>query len=172
MNNTQRLIAVARGHEPADVVLRGGVIVNVFTESIEEGDVALCGDRIAGVGGSYDGREVIDVRGRYLLPGYIDGHVHVESSYLSMSQYARTVVPRGTTTVVSDLHEMANVAGLPGLRLLLRESRRPPPGGFLPAPSCVPSTDHLETSGARLGPKEVRQVLRWKQTLGLGEMMN
>ena len=172
MNNTQRLIAVARGHEPADVVLRGGVIVNVFTESIEEGDVALCGDRIAGVGGSYDGREVVDVRGRYVLPGYIDGHVHVESSYLSMSQYARTVVPRGTTTVVSDLHEMANVAGLPGLRLLLRESRRTPLEVFLQAPSCVPCTDHLETSGARLGPAEIRQLLRWRQTLGLGEMMN
>src|SRR3990172_8253820 len=165
MNNTQRLIAVARGHEPADVVLRGGVIVNVFTESIEEGDVALCGDRIAGVGGSYDGREVVDVRGRYVLPGYIDGHVHVESSYLSMSQYARTVVPRGTTTVVSDLHEMANVAGLPGLRLLLRESRRTPLEVFLQAPSCVPCTGHLEASGARLGAAGGK-------TWGWGEMIN
>ncbi len=172
MNNTQRLIAVARGHEPADVVLQGGRIVNVFTESIEEGDVALCGDRIAGVGGTYDGREVVDVRGQHVLPGYIDGHVHVESSYLSMSQYARTVVPRGTTTVVSDLHEIANVAGLLGLRLLLRESRRTPLELFLQAPSCVPCTDHLETSGARLGPAEIKQILRWRQTLGLGEMMN
>lgn len=167
-----RLVAVGRGQEPADLVLRGGRLVNVFTGTIEEADVALCGEYIAGVGPGYEGREVMDVHGLFLVPGYIDGHVHVESSYLSPGQYARAVVPRGTTTVISDLHEIANVAGIEGLRLVLDEARATPLELFLMAPSCVPCTDHLETSGARLDPQDIQALLAWPETLGLGEMMN
>ena len=173
MNSTslEQLIAVARGDAPGDLLLANGRIVNVFTSEVEEGDVVLCEGRIAGIGGGYKARETVDLRGAYLLPGFINGHTHIESSMLSIGQYARAVVAHGTTSVVTDLHELANVAGLWALRRLLRDAARLPLDVFLMAPSCVPATN-LETAGASLEPRDIAAALRWQNTLGLGEMMN
>jgi len=168
----EEVIAAARGDMPGDLLLRNARIVNVFTSEIEEGDVLIKDGYIAGIGPGYAARETVGLRGAYLMPGFIDGHVHLESSYLYVDQYARAVVPRGTTSVVTDLHELANVAGLRGLRRYLADARRLPLDVFLMVPSCVPATFDLETSGATLGPREVRRALRWPEAIGLGEMMN
>ncbi|MFC1985757.1 adenine deaminase [Chloroflexota bacterium] len=165
------LIAVAKGELPADLVLANARVVNVFTGEIEPGNVAICGGRIAGVGDYHQAKEVLDLEGRYLAPGFIDGHTHLESSMLDVAQYARAVVPRGTLAVVTDLHEIANVCGLEGMRYVISYTRRLPLELFLMAPSCVPAT-HLETSGASLDAEALRQVLRWKGCIGLGEVMN
>jgi len=133
--------------------------------------VAICRGRIAGVGDYHQAKQVLDLGGRYLAPGLIDGHTHLESSMLDVAQYARAVVPRGTLAAVTDLHEIANVCGLEGMRYVMDCARRLPLELFLMAPSCVPAT-HLETSGASLGVEELRQVLRWKGCIGLGEVMN
>ena len=166
-----RLISAARGQAPADLVLANANIVNVFTGEIERGNVAIVGDRIAGVGDYGKAKETIDLDGRYLAPGFIDGHVHLESSMLDVGQYARAVVPHGTLTVVTDLHEIANVSGIPGMRYILNSAGRVPLDLLLMAPSCVPATN-LETSGATVDSAALRQVLRWKNCIGLGEMMN
>ncbi|MDD5039081.1 MAG: adenine deaminase [Dehalococcoidales bacterium] len=162
---------MAKGELPADLVLANAGIVNVFTGEIEPGNVAIVGGRIAGVGDYHRAKEVLDLAGKYLAPGFIDGHTHVESSMLDVGEYARAVVPRGTLAVVTDLHEIANVCGLEGMKYMMNCSRRLPLKLFLMAPSCVPAT-HLETSGASLGADELHQVLRWKDCLGLGEVMN
>ncbi|GAG41685.1 unnamed protein product, partial [marine sediment metagenome] len=167
----EQLIAVARGDAPGDTLLTNARIVNVFTSEVEEGDVVLYDGRIAGIGRGYEARETVDLGGAYLLPGFINGHTHIESSMLSIGQYARAVLARGTTTVVTDLHELANVAGLWALRRLLRDAARLPLDVFLMAPSCVPATD-LETAGASLDAKAIASALRWQNTLGLGEVMN
>jgi len=167
----EELVAVARGDAPGDLLLTNARIVNVFTCEVEEGDVVLFEGRIAGVGRGYSARRVVDLDGAYLLPGLINGHTHIESSMLSIGQYARAVVARGTTSVVTDLHELANVAGLWALRRLLRDAARLPLDVFLMAPSCVPATG-LETAGATLGPQDIARALRWPNTLGLGELMN
>ncbi len=165
------LISVAKGELPADLILAKAKVVNVFTGEIEPGNVAICGDRIAGVGNYHQAKQVLDLGDRYLAPGLINGHTHLESSMLDVGQYARAVVPRGTLAVVTDLHEIANVCGLDGIRYVLSYARRLPLELFLMAPSCVPAT-HLETSGASLEPQDIRQVLRWRGCLGLGEVMN
>ncbi len=165
------LIAVAKGELPADLILANARVVNVFNGEIEPGNVAICGDSIAGVGDYQNARQVLDLRGRYLAPGLINGHTHLESSMLDVGQYARAVVPRGTLAVVTDLHEIANVSGLAGIRYVLDYARRLPLELFLMAPSCVPATS-LETSGASLEPAALRKVLRWKGVIGLGEVMN
>ena len=146
-------------------------MVNVFTGEIEPGNVAICGDRVAGIGDYHQAKQVLDLGGQYVAPGLINGHIHPESSMLDITQYARAVVPRGTLAIVTDLHEIANVSGLDGIRYVLDCARRLPLELFLMAPSCVPAT-HLETSGASLGPEDIRQVLRWKGVIGLGEVMN
>ncbi|MDP6664954.1 MAG: amidohydrolase family protein [SAR202 cluster bacterium] len=166
-----RLIAVARGDAVADLLFVNAKIVNTFTGEIEEGAVAVAEGRVAGVGSYAEAERVVDLKGQYLCPGLIDGHVHIESSMFHVGQYARAVVPHGTVAVVTDLHEIANVAGIAGVRSVLDAARRLPLDLFLMAPSCVPSTA-LETSGAELGPAEIRQILRWKGARGLGEMMN
>jgi len=169
MNN--RLISVAKGEVPADLILANARVVNVFTGEVEPGNVAICGDSIAGVGDYDQSQQVFDLGGRYLAPGLINGHTHVESSMLDVGQYARAVVPRGTLAVVTDLHEIANVCGLDGIRYVLSYARRLPMELFLMAPSCVPATP-LETSGASLEPEHIRQLLRWQGCIGLGEVMN
>jgi len=166
-----KLILVAKGELPADLILANVRVVNVFTGEIELGNVAICGDRIAGVGDYRQAKQVLDLRGKYLAPGLINGHTHLESSMLDVGQYARAVVPRGTLAVVTDLHEIANVCGLGGMRYVLSRARRLPLELFLMAPSCVPAT-YLETSGASLDAKALRQVFRWKGCIGLGEVMN
>lgn len=165
-----RLISVAKGELPADLLLANAKIINVFTGEIEDSNIAICGDRIAGVG-DYQAKEVVDVGGRYIAPGLINGHIHPESSMLDIGQYARAVVPHGTTSLVTDLHEIANVCGVEGIKYILNRARRLPFNLFLMAPSCVPATN-LESSGATLGPEEIRQILGWKECLGLGEVMN
>jgi len=166
-----RLISVAKGELPADLVLTNARVVNVFTGEIESGNVAICGDRIAGIGDYNQAKQVLDLRGRYLAPGLINGHTHLESSMLDVGQYAKAVVPRGTLAVVTDLHEIANVCGLEGIRYMLGGARRLPLKLFLMAPSCVPATP-LETSGASLEPEDIRRLLRWQGCIGLGEVMN
>jgi adenine deaminase len=165
------LIQVAKGELPADLLLANAKIINVFTGQIEPGNVAICGDRIAGVGDYQKAKEVVDVGGRYIAPGLINGHIHPESSMLDIAQYARAVVPHGTTALVTDLHEIANVSGLAGIRYILNRARRLPFDLFLMAPSCVPATGR-ETSGANLGPEEIGKILKFKECLGLGEVMN
>jgi adenine deaminase len=166
-----RLIQVAKGELPADLLLSNARIINVFTGKIEPGNVAICGDKVAGVGDYRKAKEVVDVEGRYVAPGLINGHIHPESSMLDIAQYARAVVPHGTTTLVTDLHEIANVSGLAGIRYILDRARRLPLDLFLMAPSCVPATER-ETSGARIGAEEIAKILRFKECLGLGEVMN
>jgi adenine deaminase len=133
--------------------------------------VAICGDKVAGVGDYRKAKEVVDVKGRYVAPGLINGHIHPESSMLDIAQYARAVVPHGTTTLVTDLHEIANVSGLEGIKYILDRARRLPLDLFLMAPSCVPATDK-ESSGANIGTDEIAKILRLKECLGLGEVMN
>ncbi|MBI2886132.1 MAG: adenine deaminase [Chloroflexi bacterium] len=169
--NRQRLIQVARGSQPADLVLTNARILNVFNGEVERGNVALAEGRVAGIGDYTQGKRVVDLGGRYLAPGFIDGHVHLESSYLDVPQYARAVVPRGTTTVVTDLHEVVNVCGLRGMRYYIEAARRLPLDVFFMAPSCVPCSP-LETSGAALTARELGQAMRWGNVIGLGEMMN
>ena len=166
-----RLIAVARGDQPADLILANAGVVNTFTGEVIAGNVAICGDRIAGVGDYHEAKQTLDVSGKYLSPGFIDGHVHLESSMLDAGQYAQAVVPRGTSAIVTDLHEIANVCGLKGMRYVLDCVRKLPLDLFLMTPSCVPAT-HLETSGASVSPEDVRQILRWREAIGLGEVMN
>lgn len=166
-----RLISVAKGELPADLILTNARVVNVFTGEVEAGDVAIYRDRIAGVGSYRQAKQVLDLGGKYLAPGLINGHIHLESSMLDVGQYARAVVPRGTSAVVTDLHEIANVCGLEGIRYVLDCARRLPLELFLMAPSCVPAT-HLETSGVSLGLEDIRQILRWRDCIGLGEVMN
>lgn len=165
------LIAAAKGDRPADLVLANARIVNTLSGEIEDGSVAVYQGHVAGIGDYRDAGRTVDLRGRYLAPGLIDGHVHVESSMLHPAEYARAVVPRGVSAVVTDLHEIANVAGLKGIRYLMESTRTLPLDFYFMAPSCVPATD-LETSGAELGPEELRIALRWRNVIGLGEVMN
>lgn len=166
-----RLIRVARGDAEADVVFTNARIVNTFTGEIEEGNVAVAEGRVAGIGDYDEAARTVDVGGRYLAPGLIDGHFHLESTYLHVDQFARAVVPRGTLAAVTDLHEVTNVAGLDGMRYIMECGRRVPMDLFFMAPPCVPATD-METSGATLGADDIRKALRWKGVLGLGEVMD
>ena len=170
-NKLAELISVARGERPADLILANARVVNTFTGEVESGNVAICGDSIAGVGDYRQAKQVLDLAGKFVAPGLIDGHVHLESSMLDVSQYARAVIPRGTLAIVTDLHEIANVCGISGMKYVLNCARRLPFDLFLMAPSCVPAT-HLETSGALITPEDIRQILRWRGVLGLGEVMN
>jgi adenine deaminase len=163
-------LAQSRGDEPADLVLRGGRLVNVFTRDVVTADLAVGEGRIAGWG-NYDAREIVDLDGCFVLPGLIDVHTHLESSMLAPGQYAAAIVPRGITTIVCDPHEIANVCGLAGIRYLLDAAASSPLDVFATASSCVPATP-LETAGATLGPAELTELLGWSRILGLGELMN
>jgi adenine deaminase len=165
------LLSVAKGDTPANLILANARIINTFNGEVEKGNVAVYGGRIAGVGDYRLAEEIIDLQGRYLAPGLINGHTHLESSMLDVGQYARAVVPHGTTAIVTDLHEIANISGLEGIRYVLDSARQLPLELFLMAPSCVPAT-HLETSGAVITAADIRRMLRWRDCIGLGEMMN
>ncbi len=171
MNRLHRLISVARGESPADLLLANARVVNTFNGGVDTGSVAVCGDRIAGVGDYTQAKETIDLQGKYLAPGLINGHTHLESSMLDVGQYARAVVPHGTSVIVTDLYDIANVCGMDGISYVLECARHLPLDLFLMAPSCVPAT-HLETSGAALGPEDIKRILRFKECIGLGEVMN
>lgn len=171
MSVVNHLISVAKGDTPADLLLANARIINTLIGEIEEGNVAIYQGRIAGVGDYSAAKEVIDLHNRYLAPGFINGHTHLESSMLDVGQYARAVVPHGTSALVTDLHEIANVCGLEGVKYVLDCARRLPFNMFLMAPSCVPAT-HLETSGHIINPGDLRKMRRWRECIGLGEMMN
>jgi adenine deaminase len=165
-----RIIDVAAGRKPADLVFRNGSFVNIFTNTVEEADVAVAGEYIAGIG-NYDGREVVDLKGQVLCPGFIDGHVHIESSTLSVPEFARTVVTHGTTAVVADPHEIANVMGTEGIRFFLRSSKHCPIDIYIMLSSCVPAS-RLESGGAELSAVDLLPFLSDPWVLGLAEMMD
>jgi adenine deaminase len=167
----QQLISAAKGDAPADLILANAGVVNVFNGEVETANVAIYGGMIAGVGDYQQAKEVIDLKGKYVAPGLINGHVHLESSMLDVGQYARAVVARGTSAIVTDLHEIANVCGIEGIKYVLSYARRLPFDMFLMAPSCVPATN-METSGATLSAADIRRILRLRECIGLGEVMN
>ncbi len=166
-----QLIKLARGLEPAEILIKNGRIINVYTGEIYRADVALAHSRIVGIGSGYEADQVIDVEGRYICPGFIDAHVHIESAMVPPNEFARAVVPRGTTTVIIDPHEIANVLGLDGIRFMFDASKYNPMSVFLMMPSCVPAT-HMETAGAFLRWYDISPYLNDHWVLGLGEMMN
>jgi adenine deaminase len=169
--NSKELISVAKGETPADLLLKNAQIVNTFIGEIEQADVAIYGNRIAGVGNYDRATEIIDLQGTFLAPGLINGHTHIESSMLHPVRYAQAVVPRGTLAVVTDLHEIANVCGSQGIKFVTDLARKLPLDMLFMAPSCVPATQ-LETSGARISSKEVKKIIAHPKIIGLGEMMN
>jgi adenine deaminase len=172
--NLPRTLAVARGEEPADLLLRNARLVNVLSGEIHPVDVALAGPVIAGVAGvgeGYGARREVDLGGRYLCPGFLDAHVHIESSMVPPAEFSRAVVPRGVTTVITDPHEIGNVMGLEGIRFMLGDAAGAPLDMWVNAPSCVPATD-LETSGARLEATDLMALLSEPKVLGLAEVMN
>jgi len=166
-----QLIKFARGDEPAEILLKNARVVSVYTGEIYPADIALAHSRIVGVGAGYAGQEVIDVGGRYICPGFIDAHVHIESAMVPPHEFARAVVPRGTTTVIIDPHEIANVLGLDGVRFMFDSAKYNPMSVFVMMPSCVPATD-METAGAYLRWYDITPHLSDHWVLGLGEMMN
>lgn len=173
-----RLIDVATGRAPADLVIRSGRWVNVHTrEVIAATDIAVADGRFAYVGPDAShmiGGEtrLIEADGAYMVPGLCDGHMHVESGMVTVTEFTRAVIPHGTTTMFVDPHEIANVLGLKGVRLMHDEAQAMPVNVFVQMPSCVPSAPGLETAGAELGPAEVAEAMTWPNIIGLGEVMN
>jgi adenine deaminase len=175
---TRSLVDVAMGRVPADLVIQNGQWVSVQSGEIIPGsDVAIKDGHIAYVGEDTShtiGKKtkVIDAKGRYLVPGLLDGHMHVESGMVTVTEFVRAVAVRGTTGMFIDPHEMANIFGLKGVKLMVDEAQKQPIHIWVQMPSCVPSAPGLETPGARIGPKEVAQAMKWDGIIGLGEMMN
>lgn len=166
----KELIDSAAKRTKADLVLKNAKYVNVFTQEILEGDIAICNDRIVGVG-NYDGKEEIDVTGKVVIPGYIDGHMHIESSQLSPEEFASLAVPRGTTTIVADPHEITNVCGIKGTEYIINAAKNVPLDVKVMLPSCVPATP-FETSGATLYGKDIEENIGREELHGLAEFMN
>jgi adenine deaminase len=164
-------LAVARGDKPATLALRNVRLVNVWAGEIYSTDVIVQGSHIAAVGAGYAAEQEIDLKGRYLCPGFIDAHVHIESSLCTPPEFARAVLVHGVTTVVTDPHEIANVLGLEGIRFMLERAKHGPLNMYMMASSCVPAT-HMETSGARLEAEDLEQLLSHQWVLGLAEVMN
>jgi len=172
VDELRRRVRVARGLEPGDLRLTGGRIVNVFTGAVEPGEVVVSGGRIAGVGPfEFEAAETIDVAGGVIAPGLIDAHMHIESTLLTPAQLARLVVPRGTTAVIADPHEIANVMGTRGIEIMLRASEGLALDCCFTAPSCVPASS-FENAGAVLEADELAAIMDHERVLGLAEMMN
>ncbi|RPI79791.1 MAG: adenine deaminase, partial [Desulfobacteraceae bacterium] len=170
-HSLKQSIQVARKEIPADLVLKRAWVVNLYSGSIRKNDIAICGERIAAVGPGYHGRMEIDLDGRWIVPGLIDAHIHIESSMLTPYNLAKALLPHGTTTIIADPHEIANVMGTAGIDFMLQNSQNIPFDIFFTAPSCVPAT-HLETSGARLTARDLAGLKNEPRILGLAEMMN
>lgn len=166
----KRFIETAAGRRKADLVIHNARVVDVFNHAVAEGSVALCGNRIAGVG-IYEGKIEIDADGKYVLPGLIDSHVHIESSLVGPESFAKAVLPHGTTTIIADPHEIGNVCGKNGVDYMLRASEHIPLNMFFMLPSCVPATPY-EHSGAVLGAADLKEFIHHPRVLGLGEVMN
>ena len=177
-DTTPRLIAVAAGREAADMVIRGGIWVNVHSrEALPDHDVAIAAGRVAFVGpdASYcigPETQVIEADGRYMIPGLCDAHMHIESGMLTPAEFARAVIPHGTTSMFTDPHEIANVLGLEGVRLMHDEALMQPVNIFTQMPSCAPSAPGLETTGYEITAEDVAEAMSWPGIIGLGEMMN
>ncbi len=173
-----RLVAVAAGREPADLIIRKGQWVNVHTrEVLADHDIAVAEGRIAYVGpdaSHCEGpqTEIIEANGRFMIPGLCDGHMHIESGMLTPAEFARAVIGHGTTTMFTDPHEIANVLGLEGVRMMHDEALMQPINIFTQMPSCAPSAPGLETTGFEIGPDDVSEAMAWPGIIGLGEMMN
>jgi adenine deaminase len=173
-----RLVDVATGRAPADLAVRGCRLVNVYSgEIIAHTDVAVAAGRFAYVGADAshtigENTEVIEADGRYMVPGLCDAHMHVESGMVTVTEFCRAVIPHGTTSMFIDPHEIANVLGLPGVRLMHDEAVAAPINVYVQMPSCVPSAPGLETAGAELGPDDVAEAMTWPNIVGLGEVMN
>ena len=170
MISLKERIRIASGDGTADLLIKNGRVVDVFSGQIEKKDVAVFGGVIVGFG-DYRAKKTIDVKGDFLCPGLIDGHVHIESSMLTVPEFARAVLPNGTTSVVIDPHEIANVRGKEGIRFMAESARNVPLNVFLMLPSCVPAT-HMETSGAILKANDLKPLLKEPWATGLAEMMN
>jgi len=166
----QRIIAVAAGREKADLVLKNAKYLNVFSNEFLCGDIAVANGLIAGVG-KYDGKTEIDVSGKLVLPGFIDAHIHLESSMVTPAEFAKAVVAHGTTTVITDPHEITNVMGIDGVEYMIQASQNLPIDVHFMMPSCVPATE-IDESGAELDCKDIDWYLDNKKVLGLAEMMN
>lgn len=175
---SQNLVNVAMGRTAAEVVIRNGRWVNVQSgEIIANTDIAISNERIAYIGKDArhtigENTQVIDAQDRYLVPGLLDGHMHVESGMLTVTEFVRAVLPHGTTGLFIDPHEIANVFGIKGVRLMVEEAASQPIHVWVQMPSCVPSAPGLETPGASINPAEVAEAMQWERIIGLGEMMN
>jgi adenine deaminase len=167
----KKRILAARREIPAQLVLKEGRVVNVFSGEVQIRDVAIYDGVIVGLGPAYQGREEIALNGKWVIPGLIDAHLHIESSMLLPSRLAAALLPHGTTTIIADPHEIGNVMGIEGIKFMLQESASAPLDIFFMAPSCIPST-HLETAGAQLGASELTALKNETRILGLAEMMN
>ncbi|MCL1828699.1 MAG: amidohydrolase family protein, partial [Oscillospiraceae bacterium] len=171
------LVEVAAGRRRADSVIKGASLVNVCTGEIQKNiDVAIAEGRIALVGEAGhcvgDGTKVIDAGGAYIAPGFLDGHIHVESSMLSVGEYARAVIPRGTVGIYMDPHEICNVLGVEGVNMMIQDSLRTPLKTMVTFPSCVPGMPGYEDTGACIGASDIRKMMASERVVGLGEMMN
>ena len=166
-----QVLSIARGDEPADRVLTNARLVDVLSGRIDLTGIAIAGSMIVGVGDGYRGRETVDLGGHYVCPGFIDAHVHMESALVRPREFARAVVPRGVTTVVTNPHEIANVLGVEGIRFMLEDAERAPLDAFVMLPSCVPATS-MATSGARLSLADLHPLLAERRVIGLGEVMD
>lgn len=171
MLDRKKLVQVALGNEPADLVLKNAEVFHVFTGEFLNADVAIIDGYIAGVGENYTGITEIDLSGKFLLPGYIDSHINLESSTLLPDEFARAAISNGTTTVIMDPHEIANVCGTAGIRFMLEATERIPLNVYMTLPSCVPAS-RLDTSGAILEEDDLKPILSHPRVLGLGEMMD
>ncbi|MGR3323024.1 MAG: amidohydrolase family protein, partial [Pseudooceanicola sp.] len=165
------LIPQGRGDSPADLVLKGGQVLDVVTGATIPGDVAICGDTVVGIGADYEGRKVIDVAGKTLVPGFIDTHLHIESSLVTPHEFDRCVGPRGVTTAICDPHEIANVVGVPGIEYFLAAAGETLIDIKVNLSSCVPSS-HMETSGAEIGAADLLPLADHPRVIGLAEFMN
>ncbi len=167
----RKLLEIARGDKPAAVLLKNANLVNVFTGEVYRTDIAIRRSRIVGLGEGYEAEEVIDLGGRYVAPGYIDAHVHIESAMVTPREFAKVVIPRGVTSVISDPHEIANVLGLEGITFMLEQAKYGPLSIYVMASSCVPATS-METAGANLEADDIAHLRANPWVLGLAEMMN
>lgn len=174
----QRLIHTAMGRIKADMVIKNCNLINVYTgEILENTDIAIKHDRIALIGKADHtiGKNtiIIDAENKYAAPGFLDGHIHVESTMLTITEFSKTVIPRGTTSIFIDPHEIANVLGVKGIELFIEEAKNTPLKVFICIPSCVPATkDEFETSGAKITAEDIKEMIKWREVIGLAEVMN
>ncbi len=170
LHDIETFLAAARGDVPCDIVVRHARVVNVFTGTVSETPVGVLNGYIVGLG-DYSGKSEIDAKGSFLVPGFVEGHIHVESTLLTIPEFARAVLPHGTTTAVIDPHEIANVYGMAGIRYMLDSAETCPLDIFIMLPSCVPATP-LETSGATLTADDLAELINHPRVAGIGELMN